>query len=133
MKNIELLRELVPLRMNKLSEVFLTSAMAPTSHVKEEIAEQLSEVKASEKFLHDKVAKLEKRNRKLKKKVGKLKVQKRELKQELAKLRGQVQTPEVQTVLLTARNGSPGINLVEEPQEEEDEERLNNNNAEAVH
>ena len=68
------------------------SAMVLPNLVKEEIAEELSEIKASEKFLHDKVAKLEKRNRKLEKKVIKLKAQKRELKQELAKFLGHAQT-----------------------------------------
>ena len=66
----------------------------PSTLVKEEISEQLSEVKASEKFLHNKVLKLEKRNRKLEKKVIKLKAQKRDLKQELAKFRGHAQTPQ---------------------------------------
>ena len=66
--------------------------MAQTNQVKEEIAEQLLEVKASEKFLHDRVAQLEKRNRKLEEEVIKLKAQKRELKQELAKFRGHAQT-----------------------------------------
>ena len=68
--------------------------MAQTNQVKEEIAEQLLEVKASEKFLHNRVAQLEKRNRKLEEEVIKLKAQKRELKQELAKFRGHAQTPQ---------------------------------------
>ena len=68
------------------------SVMVFSNLVKEEIDEELSEVKASEKFLHDKVAKLEKRNRKLEKKVIKLKAQKKELKQELAKFLGHAQT-----------------------------------------
>ena len=70
-----------------------------TNQVKEEISEQLLEVKASEKFLHDRVAQLEKRNRKLEKKVAKLKAQKRQLKQELAKFRGHNQSPQVLEVL----------------------------------
>ena len=73
--------------------------MAQTNQVKEEIAEQLLEVKASEKFLHDRVAQLEKRNRKLEKKVTKLKAQKRQLKKELAKFRGHKQSPQVLEVL----------------------------------
>ena len=70
-----------------------------TNQVKEEISEQLLEVKASEKFLHDRVAQLEKRNGKLEKKVTKLKAQKRQLKKELAKFRGHKQSPQVLEVL----------------------------------
>ena len=75
------------------------SVMVLSNLVKEEIDEELSEVKASEKFLHNKVSKLEKRNRKLEKKVTKLKAQKRQLKKELAKFRGHKQSPQVLEVL----------------------------------
>ena len=87
--------------------------MAQTNQVKEEIAEQLLEVKASEKFLHDRVAQLEKRNGKLEKKVTKLKAQKRQLKKELAKFRGHKQSPQVLEVLNEGGGEDPDREEVE--------------------